>query len=92
MRTAPAGLLTARTITVGGSDIYLRVTSSPVDLEIWWYRYGDSGVSGSPVLFPAGDLARRRIGANFRAGTMFCLDVIGGVRTWNGIVDWNVCS
>jgi hypothetical protein len=87
---------TARTITTAGSGIYLRVTSSPVDLKIWWYRCGDRKVSGSPVIFPAGDHSRKRIGSNFRAGTRFCLGASGdigeGTRTWRGIVDWNVHS
>lgn len=86
----------ARTITVAGSDIYLRVTSSPVDLKIWWYRCGDRGVSGSPVYFLAGDHSRKRIGSNFRDGTKFCLgasaDIGEGTRTWRGIVDWNIHS
>ncbi|MFC3894217.1 hypothetical protein ACFOWZ_22290 [Lentzea rhizosphaerae] len=95
MRTASADLLAVRTITADGSDIYLRITSSPVDLEIRWFRDDDHRVSGSPVLFPAGDSARRRIGSNFRAGTTFCLDVVGGTGTedvWCGVVDWNVYS
>lgn len=87
---------TARTITAAGSDIHLRVTSSPVDLKIWWYRCGDRKVSGRPVLFPAGDHSRKRIGSNFRPGTRFCLGASGdigeGTRTWHGIVDWNVHS
>ncbi|MFI6100477.1 hypothetical protein ACIA8G_33435 [Lentzea sp. NPDC051213] len=95
MRTASADLQTVRTITADGSDVYLRVTSSPVDLEIRWYRDGDRRVAGSPVLFPAGDLARRCLGSNFRAGTTFCLDVVGEARAghaWCGVVDWNVYS
>ncbi|GGU64574.1 hypothetical protein [Lentzea flava] len=93
MRTASADLLAVRTITADGSDVYLRVTSSPVDLEIRWYRDDDHRVAGSPVLFPAGDHARRRIGANFRAGTTFCLDVVGDAGdAWCGVVDWNVYS
>lgn len=95
MRTAPVGLLVAATITdtlitAVGSDIYLRVTSSPGDLEVWWYRDGDLRVSGSHVLFPAGDRTRRRIGSNFRAGTTFRIGVAGDVPAWTGIVDWNV--
>jgi hypothetical protein len=95
MRTASADLLTVRTITADGSDVYLRVTSSPVDLEIRWFRDGDHRVAGSPVLFPAGDRARRRIGSNFRAGTTFYLDVVGIAwekQPWCGVVDWNVYS
>ncbi|MGW6932458.1 hypothetical protein ACWGE0_20560 [Lentzea sp. NPDC054927] len=91
MRTASADLLTTRTITVDGSDVYLRVTSSPVDLEIRWYRDGDRRVAGSPVLFPAGDRSRRLLGTGFRAGTTFCLDVVGRAgQDWCGVVDWNV--
>jgi hypothetical protein len=92
MRTASDDLLAARTITADGSDVYLRVTSSPVDLEIRWYRDGDQRVAGSPVLFPAGDRARRRIGSNFRAGTTFHLAVVGSEHDWRGVVDWNVYS
>jgi len=92
MRTASDDLLAARTITADGSDVYLRVTSSPVDLEIRWYRDGDQRVAGSPVLFPAGDRARRRIGSNFRAGTTFHLVVVGSEQDWRGVVDWNVYS
>lgn len=92
MRTASADLLSIRTITADGSDVYLRVTSSPVDLEIRWFRDGDLRVAGSPVLFPAGDRARRRIGSNFRAGTTFYLGVVGNERDWCGVVDWNVYS
>lgn len=94
MRTAPVGLLTAATITAAGSDIYLRVTSSPVDLAIWWYRSGDDRICGRPVVFTAGDHTRRRIGSNFRAGTKFCLGVASAVEvpSWHGIVDWNVHS
>jgi hypothetical protein len=95
MRTASADLLAARTITVDGSNVYLRVTFCPVDLEIRWFRDGDHRVAGSPVLFPAGDRARRRIGSNFRAGTTFYLAVVGGARDWLdwcGVVDWNVHS
>ena len=87
---------TARLITSGGSDVYLRVLLSPVDLTIWWYRCDDPRVSGSPVIFPAGDRTRRRIGTNFRAGTRFCLGASGdigeGAHVWRGIVDWNVHS
>lgn len=94
MRTAPVGLLAAATITAGGSDIYLRVTSSPVDLEIWWYRCDDDRVCGRPVAFPAGDHSRKLIGSNFRAGTKFCLGVACAAELppWHGIVDWNVYS
>jgi hypothetical protein len=87
MRTASADLLAVRTITVDGSDVYLRVTASPVDLAIRWSREGDSG---SPVLFPAGDRSRRLLGRDFRAGTTFCLDVVGESGDWCGVVDWNV--
>lgn len=91
MRTASADLHAVRTITVDGSDVYLRVTASPVDLEIRWSREGDHRVAGSPVLFPAGDRSRRLLGTNFRAGTTFCLDVVGEARQdWCGVVDWNV--
>lgn len=90
MRTASVDLLAVRTITVDGSDVYLRVTSSPVDLEIRWYR--DGRVAGSPVLFPAGDRSRRCLGSNFRAGTSFWLDVAGPEQDWCGVVDWNVHS
>ncbi len=87
---------TGRAITADGSDIYLRVTSSPVDLKIWWYKCGDRKVSGAAVVFPAGGQSRKRIGSNFRAGTRFCLGASGdigeGTRTWHGIVDWNVNS
>ena len=93
MRTASADLLAVRTITADGSDVYLRVTSSSADLEIRWYRDGDQRVAGSPVLFPAGDRSRRRIGTNFRAGTTFCLSVVGAAGdAWRGVVDWNVYS
>lgn len=92
MRTASADLLAVRTITADGSDVYLRVTSSPVDLEIRWFRDGDLRVAGSPVLFPAGDRSRRRIGSNFRAGTTFYLAVAGTEQGWCGVVDWNVYS
>ncbi|KJK53264.1 hypothetical protein UK23_00955 [Lentzea aerocolonigenes] len=92
MRTASADLLSVRTITADGSDVYLRVTSSPVDLEIRWFRDGDLRVAGSPVLFPAGDRSRRRIGSNFRAGTTFYLGVVGSEQDWCGVVDWNVYS
>ncbi|HEX8865251.1 MAG TPA: hypothetical protein VF821_06290 [Lentzea sp.] len=91
MRTASADLLAVRTITADGSDVYLRVTSSPVDLEIRWFRDGDHRVAGTPVLFPAGDCSRRRIGSNFRAGTAFCLEAVGS-EDWRGVVDWNVYS
>lgn len=88
--------LIARTITVNGSDLYLRVISCSVDLSVWWYRCGDRRVSGRPVIFPAGDSTRRLIGSNFRAGTRFSLgasgDVGEGTRTWRGIVDWNIHS
>ncbi|MDX3664167.1 hypothetical protein PV646_43360 [Streptomyces sp. ID05-26A] len=90
MRTASADLLAVRTITVDGSDVYLRVTASPVDLAIRWSREGDHRVAGSPVLFPAGDRSRRLLGRNFRAGTTFCLDVVGEAGDWCGVVDWNV--
>lgn len=91
MRTASADLHAVRTITVDGSDVYLRVTASPVDLEIRWSRDGDHRVAGSPVLFPAGDRSRRLLGTNFRAGTTFCLDGVGEARQdWCGVVDWNV--
>ncbi|SDK40953.1 hypothetical protein SAMN04488074_105378 [Lentzea albidocapillata subsp. violacea] len=91
MRTASADLHAVRTITVDGSDVYLRVTASPVDLRIRWSRDGDHRVAGSPVLFPAGDRSRRLLGTNFRAGTTFCLDVVGEARQdWRGVVDWNV--
>ncbi|SMD14536.1 hypothetical protein [Lentzea albidocapillata] len=91
MRTASADLHAVRTITVDGSDVYLRVTASPVDLRIRWFRDGDHRVAGSPVLFPAGDRSRRLLGTNFRAGTTFCLDVVGEARQdWRGVVDWNV--
>jgi hypothetical protein len=91
MRTASADLLAVRTITVDGSDVYLRVTASPVDLEIRWSRDGDRRVAGSPVLFPAGDRSRRLLGTNFRAGTTFCLDVVGEQDLdWSGVIDWNV--
>ncbi|MEU0879700.1 hypothetical protein ABZ345_13930 [Lentzea sp. NPDC005914] len=92
MRTASADLLAVRTITADGSDVYLRVTASPVDLEIRWLREGDLRVAGSPVLFPAGDRARRRIGTNFRAGTTFYLATAGSDQDWCGVVDWNVYS
>jgi hypothetical protein len=92
MRTASADLLSVRTITADGSDVYLRVTSSPVDLEIRCFRDGDLRIAGSPVLFPAGDRARRRIGSNFRAGTTFYLGVMGNEQDWCGVVDWNVYS
>ncbi|SES28284.1 hypothetical protein [Lentzea albida] len=89
MRTASADLLAVRTVTVDGSDVWLRVTDSPVDLEIRWCR--DERVAGSPVLFPAGDRSRRLLGANFPAGTTFCLDVVGeSGQDWSGVVDWNV--
>ncbi|WP_191303248.1 hypothetical protein [Lentzea cavernae] len=89
MRTASADLLAVRTVTVDGSDVYLRVTASPVDLEIRWSRDGEH--RGSPVLFPAGDRSRRLLGTGFRAGTTFCLDVVGETgQAWCGVVDWNV--
>ncbi|USX48204.1 hypothetical protein [Lentzea sp. HUAS12] len=89
MRTASADLLAVRTVTVDGSDVWLRVTDSPVDLEIRWCR--DGRVAGSPVLFPAGDRSRRLLGANFPAGTTFRLDVVGeSGQDWSGVVDWNV--
>ncbi|WP_394621739.1 hypothetical protein JNUCC0626_22440 [Lentzea sp. JNUCC 0626] len=89
MHTASADLLAVRTVTVDGSDVYLRVTDSPVDLEIRWFR--DGRVAGAPVLFPAGDRSRRLLGANFPAGTTFCLDVLGEqAQAWRGVVDWNV--
>ena len=92
MRTASADLLSVRTITADGSDVYLRVTSSPVDLEVRWLRDGDLRVAGSLVRFPAGDRSRRRIGSNFRAGTSFCLAVVGAECGWTGVVDWDVQS
>ncbi|KOV79087.1 hypothetical protein [Nocardia sp. NRRL S-836] len=83
----------ARAITVAGSGVHLRVTASPVDLEVWWYRCDDRAVGGVPVLFRAGDRTRRRIGGGFRAGTRFCLAVRGAAPgSWHGIVDWNVHS
>ncbi|ANZ35012.1 hypothetical protein BBK82_01905 [Lentzea guizhouensis] len=82
-----------RTITAAGSGVHLRITASPVDLAVWWYRCDDRGVGGVPVLFPAGDRTRRRIGGGFRAGTRFCLAVSGPASgLWHGIVDWNVHS
>jgi hypothetical protein len=89
MRTASADLLAARTITVDGSDVWLRVTASSADLEIRWA--GDDRAAGNPVLFPAGDRSRRLLGTGFRAGTTFCLDVVGEAEpAWSGVVDWNV--
>lgn len=89
MRTASADLLAVRTVTVDGSDVWLRVTDSPVDLEIRWS--GDDRTAGTPVRFPAGDRSRRLLGTGFRAGTTFCLDVVGETdQGWCGVVDWNV--
>ncbi|WP_329793780.1 hypothetical protein V1227_18290 [Lentzea sp. DG1S-22] len=89
MRTASADLLAARTVTVDGSEVWLRVTASPVDLEIRWC--GGDRLAGSPVLFPAGDRSRRLLGAGLRAGTTFSLDVVGEQDPdWSGVVDWNV--
>ncbi|MFD4640409.1 hypothetical protein ACFWN2_24050 [Lentzea sp. NPDC058436] len=89
MHTASADLLAVRTITVDGSEVWLRVTDSAADLEIRWAGAGERG--GSLVLFPAGDRSRRLLGTGLAAGTTFCLDVAGeSGQDWSGVVDWNV--
>ncbi|GGU66175.1 hypothetical protein FHX79_112107 [Streptomyces cavourensis] len=87
---------TARTISVGGSNIYLKINARSVDMKVFWYKCGDRSVRGQSVHFAAHDTGRKRLGTNFAAGTTFCLgaaaDIGEGSRTWSGKLDWNVSS
>lgn len=86
---------TQRTITTAGSNIYLKVTSTRVDLAISWYKCDDRSVHAkNPVLFYTGDSQRKLIGSGFKAGTVFCLaasaDIGEGSAPWSGALDYNV--
>lgn len=87
---------TARTISVSGSNIYLKIDARSVDMKVFWYKCGDRSVRGQSVHFAAHDTGRKRLGTNFAAGTSFCLgaggDFAEGTRTWSGKLDWNVTS
>ncbi|MEW2067473.1 hypothetical protein [Streptomyces sp. NPDC007346] len=87
---------TARTITTGGTNIYLKVNPRTVDIKVFWYKCGDRSVRGTAVNFWSHESGRKLIGSNFVSGTNFCLaasgDIGQGSRTWSGKLDWNVRS
>lgn len=94
-RNAWVNYNTQRTITVAGTHIYVRKTDGP-ELDVKWRRCA-GGAQGSPVRFQNADPTPRiRIGANFLAGTVFCLSAYSrgsnATDTWNGTVWWNVSS
>jgi hypothetical protein len=85
---------TGRTITVGGSNIFFRKTDGP-EIDLKWYKCSDRNVSGSFVNFPNPDpTARKQIGSNFLASTVFCLAAFdygtNATDTFTGPLDWNV--
>jgi hypothetical protein len=84
---------TARTITVGGTNIYVNKTDGP-EIGVKWRRCS-GGAEGSEVRLQNADPTPRvRIGSNFRASTVFCLSAksygSNSTDTWNGNVWWNV--
>jgi hypothetical protein len=85
-----------RTITVGGSHIFVQKTDGP-HLHAKWYKCGNRGVSGAWIEFENADpTARKRIGSNFLSGTVFCLAAWShgnnATDTWSGTIWWNVFS
>ncbi|CAM5236590.1 hypothetical protein GCM10010329_61450 [Streptomyces spiroverticillatus] len=87
---------TARTITTGGTNVYLRLNARNVDMKVWWYKCSDKSVRGSAVIFWAADTGRKTLGTNFTKGASICLaaaaDIGQGSATWSGTLTWNVTS
>lgn len=84
---------TQRTITVGGTNIYVNKTDGP-EIGVKWRRCA-GGAQGSEVRLQNADPTPRvRIGSNFRASTVFCLSAksygSNSTDTWNGNVWWNI--
>ena len=84
---------TQRTVTVGGTNIYVRKTDGP-EIDVKWRRCA-GGAEGSAVRLQNADPTPYvRIGSNFRASTVFCLSAkshgSNATDTWNGNVRWNV--
>lgn len=87
---------TPRTISVGGTSIFVQKTDGP-HLSAKWYKCGDRGVAGAWIDFENADpTARKRIGSNFLGGTVFCLAAWShgnnATDTWSGTIWWNVNS
>lgn len=87
---------TGRTITVGGSHIFVQKTDGP-HIHVKWYKCGNQGVAGAWIDFQNEDpTPRLRIGSNFLANTTFCLAAwdhgSNATDTWSGTVWWNVFS
>lgn len=86
---------TQRTISVGGTSIFVNKTDGP-EIDVKWRRCA-GGAQGSPVRLQNADPTPRvRIGTNFASGTVFCLSAYShgsnATDTWNGNVWWNVNS
>ncbi len=84
---------TQRTVTVGGTNVYMRKTDGP-ELDVKWRRCA-GGAEGSAVRLQNADPTPYvRIGSNFRASTVFYLSAkshgSNATDTWNGNVRWNV--
>jgi hypothetical protein len=87
---------TGRTITAGGSNIYVQKTDGPA-IDVKWYKCGNTGVSGAWVYLQNADpTPRARLGSGFLASTVFCLAAwdhgSNSTDTWTGTVWWNVFS
>ncbi len=87
---------TKRTITAGGTNIYVQKTDGPA-IDVKWYKCTNTGVSGAWVYFQNADpTPRLKIGSGFLAGTEFCLAAwdhgSNATDTWTGTVWWNVSS
>jgi hypothetical protein len=85
-----------RTITVGGSNIYVQKTDGP-EIEIMWYKCSDRNVHGPWYRLQNADpTPRTRIGSNFAVNTDFCLAALdhGSNKkdAWSGTLWWNVSS
>lgn len=84
---------TQRTVTVAGTNIYVRKTDGP-EIDVKWRRCS-GGAEGSAVRLQNADPTPYvRIGSGFRASTVFCLSAksygSNSTDTWNGNVRWNV--
>jgi hypothetical protein len=84
---------TGRTVTSGGTNIYVRKNEGP-EMDVKWRRCA-GGAQGNAVRLENHDpTVPHLIGSNFLSGTVFCLSAYSlGNNTndeWTGSVRWNV--
>ena len=85
------------TITVSGSNIYVKKTDGP-GILVMFYKCSDRSVHGSWKRLQNDDPTPWvLIGTNFKVNTVFCLAVDddqgnNDTDTWTGEIKWNVFS